>query len=91
MIYGLGGYTWAKTSAAELSLAGITLATLPVGDLNGWTLGAGLERDVGGGFTISAEYRSTWLEKANLTLAPGANVGLGGQAHSIRAGLSYRF
>lgn len=91
LLYGLGGYTWAKTTNADVSLAGITLATLPIGDLSGFTLGAGIEREIGAGFRLKAEYRHTWLEDANIAIAPGANVGMGGNVNSIRVGLSYQF
>jgi outer membrane immunogenic protein len=91
LVYGLGGYTWAKTSRADFSLGGITLASLPAGDLSGVTLGAGIEHMLGAGFSLKAEARHTWLDDANITLAPGAAVGLGGRSTSVLMGLSYRF
>lgn len=76
LMYGLAGWTWANTSSA---LAGIP-------DIDGMTLGGGIEWAAFDRLSMRLEYRMTDYDKSTL-FGP---VKLDNVDHSVRFGLTYK-
>jgi outer membrane immunogenic protein len=92
LLYGLIGYTQARTSSLVLSATGFPSASFGVPDLSGWTVGGGLETQLGQGWAVRGEYRYTQYEEETVKLVPGLlNLDLKTTEHSGRLGMVYRF
>lgn len=79
LVYGLGGYTWVdgKVKADhELNIEGTELAGLHINDkdnVDGWTIGAGIEHLITESLSLKIEYRHDFLDDIDFDQA--FNVG----------------
>jgi outer membrane immunogenic protein len=84
--YGMLGYTQAEF---ELST---TLGSVSLPDFSGYFIGAGVESQLGGGFSLRAEYRYTQFDSESVFSIPGVlDVSLEPSMHTARVALSYKF
>lgn len=60
-------------------------------DLDGWTVGAGIEYAVSSNFTIRGEYRYTDFGSVTGNLSGGVNMPLDLQTSAVRVGASWKF
>ena len=87
MPYVTGGLAFGNIKASTPGFPGIDNAN------TGWTVGAGLEVAIGGGWTAKAEYLFVDLGSANCGFNCGAlvNDNISFRASIVRGGLNYRF
>ena len=97
LIYATGGYAYAKLETDASATAAIASATLSLRETrNGWTVGGGIEVDMGGGFSGKLEYLYLDFGRhTNTLLLGGALPAIADNARLtlsvVRAGLNYRF
>ena len=92
-IYGLAGITHGRFDA-EYSVSGNGDSLLSGGydyDLNGFTLGVGMETMIADNVSMKLEYRYTRFEDENLLDFEGASVDVESSLHTARLGVNYRF
>jgi outer membrane immunogenic protein len=100
MFYATGGYIGADTTVSIIEACdGVFCGPFTVDGSNssfrsGWTLGGGIEGDLGGPWTAKVEYLYYDLGSTNVTTSVGGltntwNVDTDGSL--VRAGLNYRF
>ena len=85
LVYGLAGYSWQNF---DVSVVGFEW------DLDGYTLGAGIETAISDRWTAKVEYRYAQYEDFDLSSALGGPSGaatLEPSMQTVRAGLTYRF
>lgn len=87
LAYVLGGYSW-QNFEADVSFTGLGSATIAEWDVNGFTIGGGLETAVTSNVTVGFEYRYTQFEDADLDL-DGLDVETSMQTARITA--KYKF
>jgi outer membrane immunogenic protein len=84
--YGTLGYT-----QAEFELSS-TAGSLSLPDFSGYFIGAGVESQLGGGFSLRAEYRYTQFDSESVFSIPGVvDISLEPSMHTARVALSYKF
>ena len=89
LVYALVGYAGQNFHTTGTASAGGAFANFARDDyFNGWTVGAGFEKLLRGGWSTKIEYRysqfeSKYMQAGNLTIQPFT--------HTARVGLSYRF
>jgi outer membrane immunogenic protein len=89
LMYFLGGYTGQNFRTTGNAFVGGTSASFARDDyFNGFTLGAGIETLLGGGWSTKLEYRYSQFENKGL---PGSTLSMSPSLHAVRAGLTYKF
>lgn len=84
--YGMAGYTQAQFDLNS------TLGSLDLPDFNGYFVGAGVESQLHGGWSLRAEYRYTQLDSESIFSVPGLiDVSLEPSMHTARLALTYKF
>ena len=92
-IYGLLGYTRGRFDA-DFSVSENGASVLSGGydfDLNGVSLGAGIETMIADNMSLKLEYRYTRFEDENLIDVDGVSVDAETSLHTARMGVNYRF
>lgn len=87
LAYVLGGYSW-QNFEVEASATGVGSETIAEWDVNGFTIGGGLETAVTSNVTVGFEYRFTKFEDADLDLG-GIDVDTSMQTARVTA--KYKF
>lgn len=88
LLYAAGGYTGqVVTSTATASIGGASAFASQDNTFHGWSAGPGVETVVTGGWTTRLEYRYSQFQQQQVV----SGVGIQPAAHTIRAGLSYKF
>lgn len=82
LVYGLLGYSQADIEG----IAGEFIAST----LDGYSVGGGLETELGGGFYGRIEYRYTDFREESLTVGKGEHVEMDTDLHAVRASLTYK-
>jgi outer membrane immunogenic protein len=91
LMYGLVGWTNARTDDIALTTnAGFNLALTP-GKLDGMTLGGGIETRLSKSVSTKIEYRYTQFDKVDMPVFAGLNLGQENDMHTVRVGLNWRF
>lgn len=91
LFYLTGGWAF-----AEADISGASPFT-PLGccsvsaDLDGWTLGGGVEYAFANNFTVRAEYRYTDFGDVSLNLNPTLTMPVDLETHALRVGASWKF
>ncbi len=89
LMYLIGGYSGQNVHTTGNANAFGNFASFDRNEyFNGWTIGAGFETMLGGGWSTKLEYRYTQFESR---VAPGSSFAVAPSIHAIRAGLTYRF
>lgn len=70
LVYGLAGWTQTETGDLVVTL-GNNKASFDVSDLSGWTVGGGLEVQLGYGWSLAGEYRANFYDEETIKLVPG--------------------
>ena len=91
LFYVTGGWAF-----GQADLQGSTLSTPPgccstSADLNGWTLGGGIEYAFSNELTIRGEYRFTDFGSVTADLVPGVTMPVDIQTSAFRVGAGYKF
>jgi high affinity Mn2+ porin len=91
--YGTGGLTWTRDqfSFAEMPGAAPVLPHVdPVAAWRvGWTVGTGIERTVGSGWSAKAEYLYSRFGNTDITFPSGARVKSSLSMHQVRIGVNH--
>ena len=91
LLYGLAAYTELKMKDLTAACCGGSIA-LDVPTQKGWQLGAGVEQDLGAGFSLKAEYRYSFFDGQSVPVIPGTlNVALEPDVQTFTLGGVYRF
>ncbi|MEM8751020.1 MAG: outer membrane beta-barrel protein [Pseudomonadota bacterium] len=91
LIYGLAGYSYQSFDGSLGIFDDVgdpVFGTSYDFDLNGLTIGAGIENRIGNGLALKLEYRYTSFE--NVDIIPGF-LSANPTFHTVRLGLNYRF
>ena len=91
LLYGLVGWTNARTDDIALTTnAGFNLALDP-GKLDGMTVGGGIETRLSKNISAKLEYRYTQFDRVEIPVIAGLALGQENDMHTVRVGLNYRF
>jgi outer membrane immunogenic protein len=96
LLYATGGYAYGRVDTNATAAAGATTASLSAHDnMNGWTVGSGIELEFTPHWSVKAEYLYVDLGRASHSwVLPGVAT-INDSAHvtenAIRAGVNYRF
>jgi outer membrane immunogenic protein len=92
LIYGLAGYTQAHFKLPQDFVLLATTRPLLTSDFSGWTVGAGMETNLGGSWYLKGEYRFTELGTETLYADPVSTYKITAQpdVHTGRVVLSYK-
>jgi outer membrane immunogenic protein len=96
LLYATGGYAYGRLDTNASAVAGAATAALTAHDnMNGWTIGSGIELDLTPHWSVKAEYLYVDLGRANHTwVFPGVATVIDSSHVSqnvIRVGANYRF
>jgi len=98
LLYVTGGWAMGKAVFSDQVTAttGEVLGTTTSRELNGWTVGAGVEYGLVSGWTLKAEYLYTDLGSAAVLIGPGVFGSVAGTNHTMtdqiaRIGFNFRF
>lgn len=83
MVYALVAYTRGEYDLSDLGGGDI--------DVNGWSVGAGIETRLADNWTLKGEYRFTQFDNENLFDGDGISIDAEPSVHTGRVVLSYRF
>jgi outer membrane immunogenic protein len=96
LLYATGGYAYGRVETNATATAGATTASLSTHDnMNGWTIGSGIELEFTPHWSVKAEYLYVDLGRANHSwVFPGVttvNDSARVTENVIRAGVNFRF
>jgi outer membrane immunogenic protein len=92
MVYGTGGFAMGQLKSTYWNWPGVSENFKK--DLNGYTVGAGVEYAITGNISVRAEYRFTQyklIRNNSLVAFPGFTGTQEPKYHTVRAGVTYRF
>ena len=89
LLYAVGGYSWQNLEAG-FDTAGPSDSEDE--DLDGWTIGAGIEAMLTDSLSVKGEYRYTMFDEFGYDLDGGGDdIELDPSQHTVRLGVNYKF
>jgi outer membrane immunogenic protein len=89
LLYAVGGYSWQNLEAGfDIGGGGDSEDE----DLDGWTIGAGIEAMLTDSLSVKGEYRYTMFDEFGYDLDGGGDdIELDPSQHTVRLGVNYKF